>query len=54
MMSEILPEEQHVKEYTSFIDDRVANTDISDIERLKRHGYDKFRYVSEQFIARNR
>jgi len=45
--------ETHINVYSSFIDDRASNTDISDLERLKKHGYDKYRYVSMHFIKRN-
>ena len=47
------PETTHLSIYSSFIDDRVATADISDLERLKQHGYNKFRYISSAFAHRN-
>jgi len=40
--------------YASFIDDSRASSDLNDIEKIKIIGYDKFRYVSQSFLKRNR
>lgn len=39
--------------YTQFIQDRSSKGSQSDTERLLKHGYDKYRYVSQAFLDRN-
>ena len=41
------------KIYESFVDDRVADVKVEDVKILSNKGYDKFKYVSDDFIARN-
>ena len=43
----------HAKIYESFIDDRKAAIDLNDVDRIKLRGYNKYRYVSPDFIKRN-
>ena len=39
--------------YSSFLDDRQASSNLDDVEKIKRRGYNKYRYVSTAFIKRN-
>ena len=41
------------KIYESFVDDRLADVKAEDVNILSNKGYDKFKYVSDDFIARN-
>ena len=43
----------HAKIYSSFLDDRQASSNLDDVEKIKRRGYNKYRYVSTAFIKRN-
>ena len=38
------------KIYESFVDDRVADVKVEDVKILSDKGYDKFKYVSDDFI----
>ena len=42
------------KIYESFVDDRVAQAKAEDVKILSNKGYDKFKYVSDDFVKRNR
>jgi hypothetical protein len=44
----------HKRMYSSFIDDTRASSNLNDVDKIRLRGYNKFRYVSSDFMKRNR
>ena len=44
----------HKGMYSSFIDDTRASSNLNDVDQIRLRGYNKFRYVSSDFVRRNR